>query len=68
MEETALRLYGLSECRISMVKQLLRKRCFGIAQVFFTFVYISLVIACFICHDIWYEERCSQFLMSQEIP
>ena len=58
MEEAALRLYGLSEGRIRMVKQLLRKMYFSIAQLFFVFAYVSLVIACFICHDIWYEERC----------
>jgi hypothetical protein len=63
MDETDLRLYGVSECRIGMIKKLLRKKCYVIAtQMLFNVVYAMAVISSFVFIDIWFTERCEDFL------
>jgi len=63
MDESALRLYGVSECRIGVIKRVLRKKCYVATQILFNIVYVLLVIASFVFIDIWYAERCEEFVM-----
>jgi len=68
MDESILRLYGVGECRISVIKQVLRKKCYVASQLLLNIVYVMLVIASFICIDIWYSERCEEYLIKSENP
>ena len=66
MDEMSLSLAGVGPCRANFVKRVLRKKCFDIVQVSIVFAYAIFVIACFIMHDLQYEERCKAFLINRQ--
>ena len=54
MDETALKLYGLSNCQFHVVRKL-RSRLFVIPQVCLIVLYLVLVLTRLLLHDILYS-------------
>ena len=66
MDETSLKLYGLNDCRWILVKKL-RSTCYSAYIVGLIISYALLLTTCFLCHDIWYEERAVEYLANIEV-
>ena len=54
MDETALKLYGLSNCQFHVVRKL-RSRLFVIPQVCLIVLYLVLLLTRLLLHDILYS-------------
>ena len=65
MDEAALRLYGLSNCRLSLVKRL-RNNCYNLYIVAIIIAYATLITTYFIINDFYYDERVVEYLAMVE--
>jgi hypothetical protein len=66
MDEVSLGLANLSPCRIKFVKRVLRKKVCDVAQVSLILAYALFLLACFVMHDVQYEERCKAYLFTRQ--
>lgn len=64
MDEISLKLYGLRNCQISLIKQL-RKKWFAIIEIGVIALYCLLVLATLIVHDIWYAQLHEEYALSK---
>ena len=61
MDDASLRLYGLNNCRRAMVFKL-RSSCYNVFLVVVIITYAILMTTCFICNDIYYDERAVEYV------
>lgn len=60
MDEGALRIYGLSNCRVRLILSVLRKKLYILLQGLLSALYFIFVVGVLICHDIWFSEFSEQ--------
>lgn len=57
--------YGIGNCRLGLAKKL-RSNCYKLLQIILIILFGLLVVAHFVCHDVWYEERVQQYLVKAD--
>ena len=65
MDITSLRLYGLSDWRILLIKKFLRKRLHGLLMLVFTLLYAAVICATLIARDLMFEDRAKEYLAEE---
>ena len=65
VDEDALHVYGLSACRLCVVRFLLRKKCYDLTQLVFFVAYILMIAGQHILHDIWIDKRYELMLLPE---
>ena len=65
MDNTALRIYGLSKYQMALVN-VLRKTCYGALQIAIIVVYIIIIMFCFISHDVWIDDLSKEYYLKLE--
>ena len=66
MDEDGLRLYGIGSARLWLIMHVLRKKFYDRGQVAVTLLYGLYVTACFLLHDVWFEDYASVAFLGQE--
>jgi len=64
MDESELRLYGLSPWRMNLVKGL-RKMGYSLYQIIITTLFALVILASLATHDAYYEDRAEQYIYNK---